>query len=99
MELVTRQTRANTAAARWRAYARSIDVRNKLIELGPTPNPDDVDRIAGEGWTDVPHCDECGEDVGVVVMVGESPDFESSTAYVCKECILRALTLINEKDD
>ena len=103
MELVTRQTRARKAAERWKIQYRSgeNDVRyNKLLSLGDNPNPDDVDRIIGNtSWTSVPQCNECWAHTDMVIMIGEELDHDSYTAYVCKECLLRVLTLINEKDD
>ena len=102
MELVTRQTKANTAAERWKDQYRSRkydQIYNKLVSLGKNPKPDDVDTIIGNtSWTGVHQCDECGSDSYTVVMVGEEPDYESNTAYMCKECIVRALALFETKE-
>lgn len=39
-------------------------------------------------------CDECGKANDKVVMVGEPMDYESLTAFICKECLEKALKLI-----
>jgi hypothetical protein len=51
---------------------------------------DDV--IGNSSWTDVHHCNECGSGhPRIVVRLGEEPDYDSSTAHVCIDCIRKAL--------
>lgn len=58
MKLITRQDLANTVAERWRKQYQLEDGEwqqifigdskshfNKLIDLGPNPKPDDVDKL------------------------------------------------------
>lgn len=60
------------------------------LALGPTPEPDDVDRIIGnKSWTDN-RCDECQTQADTV-QVGQRPDYESRTADLCESCVRRAL--------
>lgn len=94
---------ASHAAEAWRRqYASAIanhrddyDAKRRatyhaLLALGPTPDPDEVDRIIGNGsWTSN-HCDECGE-AADTVQVGQPPDYESRTADLCEPCVRRAL--------
>jgi hypothetical protein len=107
MELITRQTLARAVAARWRrqypkvrshsfADGRNVnDIGDRLEALGADPDPDTVDRIIGNSWTRVPSCDECGRDnLSAVVQLGEEPDYESSTANICPDCLTRALVLV-----
>lgn len=44
--------------------------------------------------TDYPHeCGGCDRKVAIVVRVGERPDYETQTAYLCRDCLLEALAL------
>ena len=100
--VITRQTLANSAANRWREqYARfqipdAKSIGNELAALGPTPNPDDVDRVVGnKAWTIVPPCNGCGaENPHAVVHVGDEPNYESHTATLCTDCISELAELI-----
>lgn len=99
MRRITRQGMANDAARRWHEqYHKNGDVPGDkgeiyraLVALGPTPNPDNVDRVIGNGsWTSTRICGECrreGETPQLTTddrfEVGEEPDYESSTAYLC----------------
>jgi hypothetical protein len=67
-----------------------------LVALGPNPDPDAVDRVVGNSsWTDTPTCNECGRSgLPAVVQVGEEPDYESRTAWMCGDCLRRAADLI-----
>lgn len=57
-----------------------------------TATIDDVRAAMGfVGWIDVPRCNECDQLVDRVVQLGEEPDYESRTAYVCIECLQKAL--------
>jgi hypothetical protein len=113
MFLKTRQANAaDRVAERWKTiyYYRNRNkwmntlvisdtesVYNQLAALGPTPNPDDVDRIIGnDTWTDPGECDECGKPNAVLVEVGELPDYESCTATICTACLEAALKLAKD---
>ena len=101
MKLITRAGLAKAAAARWKQqYCKNGEwkrwpdkesVYYKLIALGPNPLANDVDSVIGNGsWTDI-CCDECCVHVDSAMRVGEEPDYESSTALICKPCLLKAL--------
>ena len=72
------------------------EVIEKLKQLPPNPSPDLVDEIIGNNsWTMVPSCDECGNPFPIcVVMLGQEPERESNTAWVCGECLLKAVGLL-----
>lgn len=41
------------------------------------------------------HCSGCDrKNAPVLVRVGEEPDYESNTAYLCRECVLAAAALL-----
>jgi len=102
MEKVTRKTRAKTVLKNWiNQYPSSnFDIREMLKALGDNPNPNDVDKIIGnKSWTAVPDCDECGKSFSIVVTIGEEPDYESSTADICKNCLKKALKLFDNSKE
>lgn len=56
--------------------------------------PDIVDKTIGNSsWTNLV-CDDCKQDVDVVVRVGEPQGYESSTADLCVSCAKAAYDLI-----
>ena len=89
MKVITKQSRANEAYSRWMAqYPYDKDgIGAKLAALGSTPDPDEVDSVIGnKSWTELYCCSECG-DRSEVVELGEPPDYESSTAWICVRCL------------
>lgn len=107
MRKITRQTQANNVADRWHAQYPSgngykenqIGLWKKLCDLGPSPNPDEVDRlIENDAWTDVGKCNECNKECDMLIEIGEEPDYESSTARVCLPCLKKALRLAKQQD-
>lgn len=105
MKLITRQSKANEAADQWQLHYSpdrwpdKQKIAEKLRSLGDTPNPDDVDRIIGNGsWTKPGKCDECGKDSGSVIQLGEEPDHESHTTWLCELCMREAIPLFKKRD-
>lgn len=49
--------------------------------------------IGNESWTRVT-CDECGAEQECVIEIGQEPDYESSTAHVCLDCLQSAVALL-----
>lgn len=50
--------------------------------------------LGNTSWTDL-KCDECGNNVDMLVQVGQEPDYESSTANVCVKCLRKAVCWID----
>jgi len=103
---ITRATLAAKAAARWagqypdKFYGEDkLQIGAALQALGPNPGPDAVDLAIGNGsWTEVPQCNGCGvERAPAVVQVGEEPDYDSATAYLCGNCLIDALRVITSE--
>ena len=71
-----------------------VEPYHKLRELDvETATAEDVQRIIGDtAW--IPGCNECGKKSCDVVRVGEEPDYESETAYICLDCAKEALQLL-----
>jgi hypothetical protein len=102
IKIITRQSMANETANKWATQypsnypdrgGRFSAILDKLRALGPSPKPDDVDKeIGNKSWTTVPVCDCClMGGLSSVAMMGEEPDYESSTAYVCIGCARHAV--------
>lgn len=106
MRLITRDQKAAEAAEswkkqycvgeRWREVLQgdTEEVYSRLLKLGPTPRPNDVDAVIGNSsWTRI-ICNECRQhDVSSAVQIGEEPDIESNTALICPDCISKAAGL------
>jgi hypothetical protein len=104
MKLLTAKSQAAEAAERWKKnyfnqrtglWSSTISgpakvVYDALIALGPHPEPADVNRVIGnDSWTDN-RCNECGLSGRSVVQLGDEPDYDSSTVWVCEECLAAA---------
>lgn len=106
MEIVDRASLAKSAAANWKQMY-SVEDRNdgslawnspecgeiygQLVALGPSPNPDDVDRVTGNAWTSVPFCDVCKQSKSSVISFGEQA--VSVPFCACYECVRSAAIL------
>jgi hypothetical protein len=49
--------------------------------------------IGNSSLIDKPACSECDKRTYNLVQLGETPDYESNTAYLCKACLVKALSL------
>ena len=103
--LITRKDRAKSVADRWKLnylVGNSIwfntpeldskQVYEALIDLGTSPDPDEVDRIIGNSsWTEVQECDKCGEHYDQIVEI----DLHQlqTTTRLCQTCLRAALQL------
>ena len=103
MKVITRESLAKDVYKLWSKqyplgkYPGKDIVTSKLKLLGDNPAPDDIDiTIGNESWTKVPECSECGWDFVKVVMVGDEPDYDSSTVYLCASCVNKAFTVMSE---
>lgn len=104
MKILDRKKLASTACERWaRVYDSGRYGEDKLLilenlkKLGKNPTPDDVDNIIGnKTWTNL-LCSECGEYKEKIIIVGQEPNYESSTAYLCNDCVRKAYNLINKE--
>jgi len=76
--------------------AEKEEIHRQLVALGPTPDPNEVERIIGnDTWTSPGRCDGCGEMSSLVlVRVGDEPDYDSNTADLCPNCLEEAWRLL-----
>lgn len=67
----------------------------RLVNLPATATPEDVAAIIGnDKWCGSEKCRECGRKAAV--MLGEGPDYESHTVYICRPCLELALKLARQ---
>jgi hypothetical protein len=100
MKIITRRSQAKEASARWKAQYGYMGkwrlpenevTYNKLKALGHNPDPDAVDEAIGNPtWTSPGACSACRAKESFLVEVGEEPDWESRTAYLCFDCLKEA---------
>ena len=53
-----------------------------------------VNEIIGSAWVSEYECGECGKKSWRIVEIGQEPDYESATAYLCADCLRSALQLL-----
>ena len=84
------------AQSGWFRYQNS-DPKAKyeqLLALPDSATEEQVVAIVGSNvWTQN-LCSHCGRDVEVTVLLGEEPDYDSYTAWICPECLREALRLV-----
>lgn len=101
--VITTRSRIRGVAAAYKAQygAREDATYTELAALdSETATPADVGAVFqrryghnGSGWIDTV-CDNCGKDTGLVVRLGEEPDYESATAEVCLLCLKAAIKAV-----
>jgi hypothetical protein len=52
--------------------------------------------IGNSSWARELACSECGHETWGIVEIGEPPDYESATAYLCRDCLRAALRLLGD---
>jgi hypothetical protein len=103
MKLINERTQIREVSERWtEQYGSSSEANKTIIKKAlelidkETATAKDLKEIIGnDSWTQVERCNECGARALEVVRVGEEPDYESNTAYLCKPCIEKALALFS----
>lgn len=78
------------------APRRTQDTYNRLVTLPAGATEEDVTAIIGNNSWTRNTCDQCEQDVAATVLVGAAPTIESRTASLCRDCVLAALTALDE---
>ena len=101
--LLTKQHLVNIVDDRWKKRLYSIaswdyygedkiEKYEKLVNLGKSKNPEDVDKIIGNSsWTRL-ICNHCNSDVDAVFIFG----IAEYSLYVCEDCVNIAVEQFNE---
>lgn len=103
MKLINARTLIQGVASAWRSQypdarlgkdKQEIGLRLAALD-GNTATAEQVNAIIGnDSWTTPPTCGECGKRGGVVVQLGEEPDYDSATAHICPGCLQQAVVLL-----
>lgn len=108
MIILNERTQVKHAIKKWlemygldRTYGadkRGRKVGAELLALDQeTATADDVAEIIGNrSWVREASCSECGATSWGIVQIGEPPDYESETAYLCRNCLQSALRLLGD---
>lgn len=105
MKLLTEREQIKGLAQRWRrqyptgtydADKRGRNVQAELDALDEETATADqaADIIGNRSWVGPGACHECKTETWDLVQVGEEPDYESSTACLCANCLEAALRLV-----
>lgn len=111
MKVIDRRAKAKDAVINWHSiydskpndvhWKRCHEKTKQLDALGPSPDPDDVDRIIGNtSWTNIP-CVNCHRNVYVAVQM-RPDDPELGPIFMCKDCVneaREALISISQNED
>lgn len=112
VEIVTKQSLIERAADMWKEqyYNKKLETWGNWGKFynGLTPEEiyqkllgvkteDEVKKAIGNGSWTRNICNECGLDSDIVVVLGEKPDIESSTASICPNCLRKALALVEQE--
>lgn len=77
------------------ADKRGRQVGKELMALDQeTATTSEVTEIIGVSWVYKKECGECGEKTWDIVEIGEIPNYESQTAYLCLNCLKKAVRLL-----
>ena len=82
---------------RWGDDKLLILERLRQLDLD-TASADEINSIIGNSSWTTERCSQCGGYNLPVVVVGEVPDYESSTATLCRQCFDKAAACWNGDD-
>lgn len=101
MKLLTLRNQAMEVSKLWQQqyppghlWGEDKDIKGRALQaLDPvTATPEDFAKIIGStGWCCPQKCDECGRRSWLTAQMGETPDYESSTAILCLNCLRAAV--------
>lgn len=107
MKLLDERAQVRSVAGRFRdlfgdgsypADKRGRQVGLELSQLdAETATAADVAEIIGNSsWVMPTACSECRTETWQIVEVGEEDDHESATAWLCADCLRKALALVSK---
>lgn len=105
MTRLTEREQIKSVAARWRlqysngAYQNKLDFQRKLdlLDVNKATAEDVTAIIGNSSWVQPKKCVECDKKRYDVIMLGEEPDYESSTICICPDCLQKALLFAEGK--
>ena len=107
MKLITIRSQILEVANRWKAQyvggkheqADKIAIYANLLKLDlATCSAETVAATIGnDSWACAQECYECGGHFDAVLQIGQEPDYESATTYLCHGCIASANALMEQQ--
>ncbi len=94
MELVTKAKIISKVAARFKGSEHQ-DIYKALLAEKNLTEVRVTEIIGNDSWTKN-NCSICWNDFDRTVRLGEPPDWDSATVNICKECLLKALKMIEK---
>lgn len=100
MVAITKTDKRKNVAKRWAFQYPSANrpegkekIFQQLLELKGRGTDNEIAAIIGNSsWTEN-KCSECGKDSETLIQLGEKPDYESVTAWICLTCLKTAVRL------
>jgi hypothetical protein len=98
MKIITKQDVLRGVPERWRQqYPVSRDeIYQKLLAVIDSGNYSEsqIDAIIGnDSWTSLA-CYECDQEAELIIHLGEEPNYESKTFFLCASCLTKAIALV-----
>ena len=102
MELTTKSMLISSVVSRWKmqyyrggqwTHSGKEEIYENLKSEEHLTEENITKIIGNSSWTKNA-CDECGKDSDKLVVIGQAPDYDSSTASICPDCLKKAIDLI-----
>jgi hypothetical protein len=107
MKLITIRFQILEVAKRWKSQyvggkheqADKIAIYANLLKLDLTTCSAETiaSTIGNDSWACPQKCYECGGRFNAVLQIGQEPDYESATTYLCIGCIASANALMEKQ--
>jgi hypothetical protein len=102
MKVITERELIKTVPQRWKSRYSSgkygqdkIVIMEQLDNLNiDTVSSEEISKIIGNNSWTLLKCNECNKSVKTVIQLGDEPDYESHTVFICLECIKNLNKLI-----
>ncbi len=105
MELLNERNQVRTVARKWHAQygagtysgdkrGRAVGAELAALDVEKASAAEVAEIIGNDSWVAKDSCDECGAETWDAVQLGETPDYGSSTAVICADCLKAALRLL-----
>lgn len=76
---------------------RKVGEELMALDTDKATSADVAEIIGSKSWSRMHDCSECGKENCECVQLGEPPDHESETAWICKDCLKKALQLFGDE--
>lgn len=94
IKIRTKQSIIDGVAEMWKhQYGESNTKEYQQLCALVSPTEEQIANIIGNSsWTEN-ECTECRKDFPIVIQIGDDPDYDSDTVWLCTECLQKALRM------